>query len=585
MRLGSRWLPLSFLLILPVIGSSNLWAQNPVPLVNQPLVPGAVAPGGPEFTLTVNGTGFAPGATVDWNGSPRTTSFVSGKQLTATINAADIAGAGTASVTVVNPIPGGGASNVVFLPITNATPSVTFNRTDFIAGSSPASVVVGDFTGDGTLDLVLGDYEFAPYVTVLLGDGTGKFTATTSPPNGEYPTYALAVGDFNGDGKLDLAVLENQKFVNILLGVGDGTFTAIAQPLPPEGFPISIAVGDFNGDGKLDLAVANTGVDVYGSNTVTILLGNGDGTFTATAQSPTTGNNPGSMAVGDFNGDGNLDLAVVNTCGNGPPNCPSGTPGTVTILMGDGNGGFTAAASSPATTPNPGAVAAGDFNGDGRLDLAVTFWNAPNNGVSVLLQSPDMTISKTHTGNFTVLRGDTYTITATNSGSAATNGTVTVTDTLPAGLTATAMAGAGWDCSGSSFPVVGNGSGSVSCTRSDALAAGASYPSITLTVNVGNSAVGGVTNTATVSGGGEGNTSNNTATDPTTIIIPTAGFSPASLIFPAQLVGAASAAQTVTLTNGGNTTLNIFGYTTSGDFAQTNTCGSSVAAGQIAPSV
>ncbi len=123
-------------------------------------------------------------------------------------------------------------------------------------------------------------------------------------------------------------------------------------------------------------------------------------------------------------------------------------------------------------------------------------------------QLPDLTINKSHVGNFTQGQtGATYSITATNSGFAATSGTVTVVDTLPAGLTATAISGTGWAC------VLGT----LTCTRSDALAASASYPAITVTVNVANNAASSVTNSATVSGGGQTNTTNDTDTDPTTI--------------------------------------------------------------------
>src|SRR6266478_1386741 len=104
--------------------STPLLAANPVPTINQPLLPGTAAPGGNAFTLTVNGTGFVSGSTVNWNGSPRTTTFVSGSQLTAAINAADIAAAETASVTVVNPAPGGGRSNAMFFAVTTSTPSI-----------------------------------------------------------------------------------------------------------------------------------------------------------------------------------------------------------------------------------------------------------------------------------------------------------------------------------------------------------------------------------------------------------------------------------------------------------------------------
>jgi uncharacterized repeat protein (TIGR01451 family) len=123
--------------------------------------------------------------------------------------------------------------------------------------------------------------------------------------------------------------------------------------------------------------------------------------------------------------------------------------------------------------------------------------------------APDLLIAKSHTGSFTQGQtGATYTLSVSNVGSAGTNGTVTVTDTLPAGLTATAIAGPGWGCT----------LATLTCTRSDALAPAAIYPAITLTVNVSASALPTVTNAASVSGGGQTNTSNDTATDPTTVI-------------------------------------------------------------------
>jgi len=139
-------------------------------------------------------------------------------------------------------------------------------------------------------------------------------------------------------------------------------------------------------------------------------------------------------------------------------------------------------------------------SGGGQVNTA----NDSDSDLTTVNQLPDLTINKSHTGNFTQGQtGATYTITATNSGFAATSGTVTVTDTLPAGLTATAISGTGWTC------VLGT----LTCTRSDALAVGASYPVITVTVNVANNAAASVTNTAAVSGGGQTNTTNDSDTD------------------------------------------------------------------------
>jgi uncharacterized repeat protein (TIGR01451 family) len=133
--------------------------------------------------------------------------------------------------------------------------------------------------------------------------------------------------------------------------------------------------------------------------------------------------------------------------------------------------------------------------------------NNSANDATTINGVPDLTITKTHTGNFTQSSTGSYTITATNSGTAATTGLVTVTDTLPIGLTASSVSGTGWTCS-----VSGQ---TVTCTRSDALAAGASYPTITLNVSVAANAPSSITNTAAVSGGGESITNNNTAIDPT----------------------------------------------------------------------
>ena len=238
-----------------------------------------------------------------------------------------------------------------------------FSVTNFPFGSvwQPQSVAVGDFNGDGKQDLALG---ITDAVSILLGDGAGNFPTATDFNVGTGPVSA-AVGDFNRDGRQDLVVTNSfSNTVSILSGDGAGHFSG------PSDFaagtnPSSAAVGDFNGDGKQDLAVPNAG-----SSNVSILLGDGAGHFSG----PTdfgTGNDPISVAVGDFNGDGKQDLAVANYDSN-----------NVSILLGKGDGSFTAATNFDAGS-NVASVAVGDFNGDGKQDLAVAS-NTTAASVSIL---------------------------------------------------------------------------------------------------------------------------------------------------------------------------------------------------------
>jgi hypothetical protein len=242
---------------------------------------------------------------------------------------------------------------------------------NFAANFYPVSVAVGDFNGDGIPDLAVANFG-SDDVSVLFGNGDGSFQAALNLSVGHYP-FSLAVGDFKGDGTLDLAVANygyGSNTVSVLLGNGDGTFQA-ARNFPTGRGPHSVVVGDFTGDGVPDLAVAN-----FASNDVSILLGNGDGTFQAPRNFP-AGARPYSVAVGDFNGDGHPDLAVANYGGN-----------KVSVLLGNGDGTFLTARDFAAGS-GPESVAEGDFTGDGVPDLAVA--NAASENVSVLLGNGDGT--------------------------------------------------------------------------------------------------------------------------------------------------------------------------------------------------
>ena len=241
---------------------------------------------------------------------------------------------------------------------------------NFPVGSSPNSVVVGDFNGDLKLDLVSANTR-SNNVSVLLGNGLGGFAAASNFPVGSLPS-SVAVGDFNSDLKPDLAIANFQSNnVSVLLGNGTGGF-GTATNFPVGTYADSVAVGDFNGDLKPDLAVANR-------FNVDVLLGNGAGSFDVATNFP-VGDENRWVAVGDFDGDLKPDLAVAVASSR------ASSQNSIGVLLGNGAGGFGAATYFPVGT-SPFSVAVGDFNGDLNPDVAVANGNSGN--VSVLLnQSP-----------------------------------------------------------------------------------------------------------------------------------------------------------------------------------------------------
>jgi hypothetical protein len=356
-------------------------------------------------------------------------------------------------------------------------------------------VSLADFNGDGKADLFVGGGDSA---ALLLGKGDGTFQSAITYGFLGDPCF-FAVGDFNRDGKTDIAVGILGDFENGN-GLEDGPsylevwLNSGSTSKPFQGKPTAynfanlgalVVAGDFNGDGKTDLALTNT-------TGVSVMLGNGDGTFQTPVNSTAAGPYSASIVVADFNGDGKLDLALANTNNN-----------IVEILLGNGDGTF----QPPINYSISGAssLAVGDFNGDGRPDLVVVSRSTAT--VTILLgAAPQLTIAATHSGGFQQAQtGAAYNLAIGNSGSGSTSAAVTVTDSLPAGLTATSISGTGWTCTLSSL----------TCTRADVLAPGASYPAIAVTVNVSNTAPASVTDAATVSGGGVSTT--NSASDPTTI--------------------------------------------------------------------
>lgn len=230
-----------------------------------------------------------------------------------------------------------------------------------------ASLTVGDFNGDGNLDLI------APYgsgVGVFLGNGDGTFQSPITSATTEFPDF-VAVGDFNGDHKLDIVIID-PPYISVLLGNGDGTFQA---PYDNASFlgPQSVAVGDFNNDHNLDVAaVGYSG----GEQSIGVLLGTGDGALQPSLTYPLI-YTPATVAVGDFNGDGNLDAAVEDQGGG------------ATVLLGNGDGGFKSV-EQYGIVSGFGQIGVGDFGGDGVLDLALAGLTDPA-GLSVLTGNGDGT--------------------------------------------------------------------------------------------------------------------------------------------------------------------------------------------------
>jgi len=441
-----RWIELSLSCILLL--TSCLMAQVPTANLNQPSVPDHAAPGSLDTQIVVTGTNLvSPGnnfeGTLVLNGTFLNTNIV-GNQLVATIPASFFAVARTAQVTeVATGFKFGSSleSNTLFFTVGPTTKSLssTWNRRNYVIGEQTERQAVADLNGDGILDIVSVDTQNNA-IRVLLGKANGTFQnpvsyATGNGPSGlvirdlqgtffqsiavanyidgtvsvflnngngtfqnrvDYPVgrgpVALASADFENDGAYDLAVVNSlDNTITELSNDTGGNFTTF-RTIATGPNPVDIAVGDFDGDGILDFAVANFGN--YAGNTVSIIYGG------ITRVDQTTDAGPQSVIAVDVNRDGILDLVTANGCGHA---ATCGRPGTVSVLLGNGNRTFQSAVNYDAGS-YPFAVVAANFRNGSALDLAVTDLDSGNidilygNGHGTFSQGPLIPTNSRPTG-------------------------------------------------------------------------------------------------------------------------------------------------------------------------------------------
>ena len=507
---------------------------GPAPTLTQ-ISPTVVATGAPGFTMTLTGTnfvcsGFPSNSIVEFGANVLNVNTCSTTSLTVNVSSQMLTNPASFVVKVFDPGPGGGLSGGQTFTVGGTTGNDNFANATIIS-----TLPFSDSQSIGADTTEIGE----PVPSSLCIRALAAQSASTHSMWYSYTPLSSGVVSFSSPGETAVGIIQ------VVTGSALGALTPVAGGCSLDiksaflvsgaaatvkvsaGVTYHIMVSDYSGAGGtavLNAAAATAPVNDDFANAITVsTVGFGDTKATTGATTEvgepipapapvcTSQEAVSTHSVWYRYTPGSSGTAVFNTIGSSTDSIiqvVTGSLGSFAAVTGgcadNGAQGVGETVTFSVTSGTTYFIMVSDWNGIGGTSV-LNFASGPAPTVG---GTPDMTITKSHTGNFTQGQiGATYTVTATNSGTASTTGTVTVVDTLPTGLTATALSGTGWTCT----------LGTLTCTRSDALATSTSYPAITLTVTVANNAAASVTNNVTVSGGGETNAANDTATDPTTV--------------------------------------------------------------------
>ena len=490
-----------------------------------------------------------------------------------------------------------------------AVSSLTITSQPTVSDTGACSIVSGDFNGDGIADFAVGvgscvgpvGGNSATPLQILLGNGDGTFAVTPAALKNLNVT-ALTAGDFNSDGTVDLIAATNVAPANIggsstygllfLAGDGKGGFSSTTLSAPCTSDTFQMATADFNGDGNLDFAV-NCEPTQNSTGVTKVFLGDGKGGFRVAGSVPGGGYELNSFGVADFNGDGFPDLVVM-----------SDTANEATVYLNDGTGNFHA---GPVFSVVPDGLIVGDFNGDGNADVAIAVSVSggealtlyPGNGSGAFGQPITTNMPNFEGGGYGFsmvaadFNGDGITDIGMISGetdnpyigSALVLGSATGTFSVAANLQTEFTGdpdyfpGAVGDFNKDGIPDILMSSSDLHTAYAVALGQGLTQTATLTPVNP----IGAGTHQVTATYAGDSDTASSTSSPVSltgTSAVPVdPTLTPSTLTFSQTTVGVTSAAQSVTVQNNGTVALSIGSIATSGNFAETNTCASSLAAG------